>query len=54
VWLGKTSITLALVAGGRSRHGKSLCAVSPLAKARGRVDVGSPCFVDPQGARLRV
>jgi sarcosine oxidase subunit alpha len=48
------SIALALVAGGRSRHGESLWAVSPLAEARVRVDVGPPCFVDPQGARLRV
>ena len=47
------SIALALVAGGRSRHGESLWAVSPLADARVRVDVGPPCFVDPDGERLR-
>ena len=48
------SIALALVAGGRSRHGERLWAVSPLADARVRVDVGSSCFVDPEGGRLRV
>jgi sarcosine oxidase subunit alpha len=47
------SIALALVAGGRSRHGESLWAVSPLADARVRVDVGPSCFVDPDGGRLR-
>jgi sarcosine oxidase subunit alpha len=48
------SIALALVAGGRSRHGERLWAVSPLADARVRVDVGPSCFVDPEGGRLRV
>jgi len=47
------SIALALVAGGRARHGESLWAVSPLADARVRVDVGPSCFVDPDGGRLR-
>jgi sarcosine oxidase subunit alpha len=46
-------IALALVADGRSRHGEELWAVSPLASARVRVKVGPPCFVDPEGARLR-
>ncbi|MEO8738211.1 MAG: sarcosine oxidase subunit alpha family protein [Casimicrobiaceae bacterium] len=47
-------IALALVARGRERHGETLWAVSPLADARVRVHVGSPCFIDPQGERLRV
>ncbi|HKU85985.1 MAG TPA: sarcosine oxidase subunit alpha family protein [Casimicrobiaceae bacterium] len=47
------SIALALVAGGRARHGESLWAVSPLADARVLVDVGPSCFVDPDGERLR-
>jgi sarcosine oxidase subunit alpha len=47
------SIALALVAGGRSRHGESLWAVSPLADAWVLVDVGPSCFVDPEGGRLR-
>jgi sarcosine oxidase subunit alpha len=47
-------IALALVANGRARHGETLWAVSPLADARVRVKVGPPCFIDPEGARLRV
>ena len=47
-------IALALVADGRARHGETLWAVSPLADARVRVQVGPPCFIDPEGARLRV
>ena len=47
-------IALALVARGRERHGEMLWAVSPLANARVRVRVGPPCFIDPQGERLRV
>ncbi len=47
-------IALALVARGRERHGETLWAVSPLADARVRVRVGPPCFIDPQGERLRV
>ncbi|HEX6138046.1 MAG TPA: sarcosine oxidase subunit alpha family protein [Casimicrobiaceae bacterium] len=47
------SIALALVANGRSRHGDALWAVSPLAGAKVQVAVGSPCFVDPDGERLR-
>jgi sarcosine oxidase subunit alpha len=46
-------IALALVADGRARHGETLWAVSPLADARVRVQVGPPCFIDPEGARLR-
>src|SRR5262249_33365665 len=47
-------IALALVAGGRARHGGTLWAVSPLANARVRVRIGPPCFIDPEGRRLRV
>ena len=47
-------IALALVARGRERHGETLWAVSPLADAQVRVRVGPPCFIDPQGERLRV
>jgi sarcosine oxidase, subunit alpha len=47
------SIALALVAGGRSRHGEVLWAVSPLAGAKVRVRIGPPTFVDPEGERLR-
>jgi sarcosine oxidase subunit alpha len=46
-------IALALVANGRARHGEVLWAVSPLANARVRVQVGPPCFIDPEGRRLR-
>jgi heterotetrameric sarcosine oxidase alpha subunit len=47
-------IALALLANGRSRHGETLWAVSPLANAKVRVKVGSPVFIDPEGERLRV
>jgi len=46
-------IALALLAGGRGRHGDTLWAVSPLASVRTRVRVGPPAFVDPDGTRLR-
>jgi sarcosine oxidase subunit alpha len=48
------SIGLALLERGRARHGETLWAVSPLADARVRVRVGPPCFIDPEGERLRV
>ncbi|MEO8754556.1 MAG: aminomethyltransferase family protein, partial [Casimicrobiaceae bacterium] len=47
-------IALALLARGRERHGATLWAISPLADAKVRVRVGPPCFIDPQGERLRV
>ena len=47
-------IALALVSGGRTRHGEMLWAVSPLAGAKAQVKVGPPAFIDPEGARLRV
>ena len=46
-------IALALVANGRARHGETLWALSPLADEKVRVKVGAPCFVDPEGKRLR-
>ena len=48
------SIGLALLESGRARHGETLWAVSPLADARVKVRVGPPCFIDPEGERLRV
>jgi len=48
------SIALALLAGGRSRYGETLWAVSPLVDAKVRVRVGPSCFIDPDGERLRV
>jgi sarcosine oxidase subunit alpha len=48
------SIGLAFLANGRARHGETLWAVSPLADARAKVRVGPPCFIDPEGERLRV
>ena len=50
----KAWIALALLESGRARHGEQLWAVSPLADAKVRVQVGSPCFIDPDGERLRV
>jgi sarcosine oxidase subunit alpha len=46
-------IALALLANGRARKGEILWAVSPLADAKVRVRVGPPCFIDPEGERLR-
>jgi sarcosine oxidase subunit alpha len=46
-------IALALLANGRARHGEQLWAVSPLADAKARVQIGPPCFIDPDGERLR-
>jgi sarcosine oxidase subunit alpha len=49
----KAWIALALLANGRARHGERLWVVSPLAGATVRVEVGAPCFIDPDGTRLR-
>ena len=46
-------IALALLANGRARHGETIWALSPLAGARVRVQVGPPCFIDAEGTRLR-
>ena len=47
-------LALALLAAGRQRHGQTIWAVSPLANAKIRVLVSAPCFIDPDGERLRV
>ena len=47
-------LALALLASGRQRHGQTIWAVSPLANAKIRVQVSAPCFIDPDGERLRV
>jgi sarcosine oxidase subunit alpha len=46
-------IALGLLAGGQARHSEILWAVSPLADAKVRVRIGPPCFIDPEGERLR-
>jgi sarcosine oxidase subunit alpha len=46
-------IALALVAGGRARHGEKAWATSPLADEQVPVTIGPPVFVDPAGERLR-
>ncbi len=50
--LGKP-IALALLAGGRARHGETLWASSPLSGEAVQVVVGSPVFFDPEGERVR-
>jgi sarcosine oxidase subunit alpha len=47
------SIALALVSGGRARHGETLWALSPLVGEQVEATVGPPVFVDPEGTRLR-
>jgi heterotetrameric sarcosine oxidase alpha subunit len=49
----KSWIALALVASGREREGEIVWAVSPLASECAQVRIGSPCFIDPEGERLR-
>jgi sarcosine oxidase subunit alpha len=46
-------IALGLLANGRARYGEIMWAVSPLADEKVRVRVGPPCFIDPEGERLR-
>ena len=46
-------IALALLTAGRSRHGEVLHATAPLTGACVAVQVISPVFYDPEGARLR-
>jgi sarcosine oxidase subunit alpha len=48
----QTPIALALVSAGRSRHGQTLVATSPLAQRDVAVVVRSPAFFDPEGTRL--
>jgi sarcosine oxidase subunit alpha len=47
-------IALGFVAGGLERwQGRRLWAVYPLKEEAVEVTVGAPCFVDPEGVRLR-
>ena len=46
-------IALALLAAGRSRHGEILHAAAPLTGTCVKVQITSPVFYDPDGARLR-
>ncbi len=46
-------IALGLLARGRERHGDRVDAVFPLQRERVTVEVCPPCFVDPDGERLR-
>jgi sarcosine oxidase subunit alpha len=46
-------IALALLSGGRARHGEVLWASSPLSGESVQVSVGSPAFFDPEGERAR-
>jgi glycine cleavage system aminomethyltransferase T len=46
-------IGLALLADGRSRHGETVVAASPLFGLEVPATIGSPVFFDPQGERLR-
>jgi sarcosine oxidase subunit alpha len=47
-WIG-----LGLLEGGPSRHGEVVRAANPLEGFEDLVEVVPPCFLDPQGARLR-
>jgi heterotetrameric sarcosine oxidase alpha subunit len=47
-------IALALLAGGRTRHGEQLTAASPVTGEAVDVVVGPPLHFDPEGVRLRV
>ncbi len=44
-------IALALLKGGRARHGERVFAMSPLHAATVEVTVTAPAFIDPEGAR---
>jgi sarcosine oxidase subunit alpha len=48
-WVG-----LGLLARGPERHGEVIRAADPLRGADVMVEVCAPCFIDPEGARLRV
>jgi sarcosine oxidase subunit alpha len=47
-WIG-----LGLLAGGQKMHGRHVRAVDPVRNGDVEVEVCSPCFIDPQGERLR-
>ncbi len=46
-------IALGFLRDGESRHGDTVLAVSPLHGESVPVQVGPPCFIDPEGSRLR-
>ena len=46
-------IALALLAGGRTRHGERVLATSPLHEVTAEVTVTAPVFVDPEGTHPR-
>ncbi len=46
-------IALGLLARGRERHGETLTAAFPLKGKNVPVKVVAPCFIDPEGARVR-
>jgi glycine cleavage system aminomethyltransferase T len=48
-WIG-----LGMLANGPERHGEVIKACDPLRNIDVLVEVCPPCFVDPEGARLRV
>ncbi len=47
------AIGLALLSGGASRTGETLRAWNGLGKTDIEVEVCAPCFIDPEGVRLR-
>ncbi|MEY2921034.1 MAG: hypothetical protein RL261_2339, partial [Pseudomonadota bacterium] len=47
-WIG-----LGLLTNGPERHGEKVMVVDPLRGAETLVEVCSPVFIDPEGARLR-
>ena len=44
-------IALALLSGGRARHGERMFAMSPLHAMTAEVTVTAPVFIDAEGAR---
>ena len=47
-WIG-----LAMLANGPARHGERVRAFDPVRNGDAEVEVVAPCFIDPEGARLR-
>ena len=46
-------IALALLANGAARHGEVILVTDPLRSGDAEVEVVAPCFIDPEGGRLR-
>ena len=46
-------IALGLLANGPARHGERLRAHDPVRNGEAEVEVAAPCFLDPEGVRLR-